>query len=103
MVGYYQEALFNLQFFNPYLKGRSLHSYSGMLKDFKNLSSKEKNNFIKSATELIEDYKTDILYKNKDKKAKKIMPLMHLIMFMLTYFLCKGKFKSQFLVPQKRD
>lgn len=33
--------------------------------------------------------KKDILKDNKDKKANKIMPFMHIIMFLVTYYLCR--------------
>ena len=78
-----------MQFFNPYLKKRSNYSYSGIMNEFKQLKSKKKNHFCKDLQSYILELKKDILELNKDEDANKVCPLMHISMFMITYFLCK--------------
>ena len=89
MLKKFPEALFNLQFFNPYLKKHSTHSYANLMQEFKNLKSSKKNHFCKDLQGYIKELKKDILELNKDEDANKVTPLMHISMFMITYFLCK--------------
>lgn len=42
----YPEALFNMQFFNPYLKKKTEHTYADIFKQFKDLNAEEKSHFI---------------------------------------------------------
>jgi hypothetical protein len=58
------------------------------------LSPEKKNKFLEDVIGEIRSLKREILEQNKDKKAKKIMPFMHIVMFLLTYFLSKGKSPS---------
>ena len=85
----FPEALFNLHFFNPYLKKKSTHSYAHLLGYFKHLSCSKKNHFCKDLQLYIKELKKEILELNRDEEANKVTPLMHISMFMITYFLCK--------------
>ena len=85
------EALFGLQFLNPYLKSSSEHSYSEIHDIFMQLSASEKNSFLEEVTGSVKRYKDKILKQNKDRKAREIMPLMLTVMWLITYYLCKGK------------
>ena len=57
----YPDPLFNLQFFNPYLKKPSTISYVSILRHFKQLSTREKYTFMGDAKNQINEYKTKIL------------------------------------------
>ena len=59
------------------------------MNEFKQLKNKKKNHFCKDLQAYIKQLKRDILELNKDKEANKVSPLMHISMFMITYFLCK--------------
>lgn len=85
----YPEALFNLQFFNPYIKSRSEYSYSDLMDEFKHMECSLKDKFCRDLKDYIKDLKREILELNKDELASKLLPLMHISMFMITYFLCK--------------
>ena len=55
------------------------------------LSASEKNSFLEEVTGSVKRYKDKILKQNKDRKAREIMPLMLTVMWLITYYLCKGK------------
>ena len=78
-----------MQFFNPYLKKKTEHTYADIFKQFKDLNAEEKSHFIELCVMQVQQMKKDILKDNKDKKANKIMPFMHIIMFLVTYYLCR--------------
>lgn len=56
---------------------------------FKNLNDLDKNEFLGQIRDEIKQLKINILKENKDDEAKEIMPLMHIIMFLVTYFLSR--------------
>ena len=85
----HHEALYNLQFFNPYIKDFPDNQYSELMDSFKNLSDLDKNEFLGQIRDEIKQLKINILKENKDDEAKEIMPLMHIIMFLVTYFLSR--------------
>lgn len=87
----YSAPMLNLHFFNPYLKQNSSHSYAGFQEKFQLLSNEEKNKFLEAATKEILELKKEILQQNNDKQVKKIMPFMHILVFLITYFLHQGK------------
>ena len=57
--------------------------------EFKNLKITKKNHFCKDLQNYFRELKKEILELNKDEEANKLTPLMHISMFMITYFLCK--------------
>lgn len=87
----HQEALYNLQYFNPYLKKEAADQYADLKRWYRELSDEEKDECLHLVTNYIIELKSQILGENDDKVAKKIMPLMHIVMFFITYYHSRGK------------
>ena len=99
----HHSALYNLQFFNPYIKDFPDHQYSELMDTFKDLSDLDKNEFLGQIRDQIKKLKIDILKENKDDQAKQIMPLMHIIMFLVTYFLSRCVNSHSFNIEKRQE
>jgi len=86
------EALYNLEYFNPYLKDYPRIQYAEIFTRFQHLEDDKKDEFLVSVTNHIRELKHLILKENVDDETKKIMPLMHIVMLLVTYFYSRRKF-----------
>lgn len=77
----------NQEFVNPFLKNvDALFHYQSAMRKFKSYSFEQKSEFLKEISELIRLVKQDIFFKNQFYKVERLLPLMHILTYFLTYY-----------------
>ena len=77
----------NQEFLNPFIKNvECLFHYQKIMQKFKTLPFQEKSDFFNQASELINKLKKKIFYENNFDEVEKLLPLLHMLTYILTYY-----------------
>ena len=83
----FKETILNQEFINPYIKNvDALFHYQKAMQKFKGSSFEQKCEFFKEISEVIRQLKRAIFFDNQFQKVERLLPLMHILIYFLTYY-----------------